>query len=96
MSEYLIKFARYRNGETRLSGAQFIRTKDGSFDQAVEIANDRIRGMIAADPDSRYYIERIELRGLSAHVDCESGGRMFETKEEFSERVAAGIPVPQA
>lgn len=85
--DYLVKFARYRNGETRVSGAQFIRAD--SFDGAFEISNDRIRGMIAADPDSKYYIERIEARGIHGTVDCEQGLHMFETKDEFSARLAA-------
>lgn len=84
--EFLIKFARYRNGETRISGAQFVSAE--SFDDAVAIANDRVRGMIAADPDSRFYVERIESRGMQRVVDCENGARMFETAEEFSARVA--------
>lgn len=86
MTQYLIKFARYNNGETRVSGAQFVSAEN--FDDAFKIANDRVRGMIAADPISRFYIERIECHRVCA-VDCEGGAFMFETVEEFSARLAA-------
>jgi len=84
--DYLVKFARYRDGETRINGSQFIRGE--SFDDAFKIANDRIRGMIAADPDSKFYIERIEARGIQPAIECEGGVHMFETVDEFSARVA--------
>lgn len=84
--DYLVKFARYKDGETRVSGAVFIRA-DG-FASAYASINERLTGMEAADPDAMFHIERIEARGFQRVIDCEGGGRLFETTDEFSERVA--------
>jgi hypothetical protein len=87
MATFQVKFQRYRNLQSRISGTQFINTNNGDFNEAAEIANTMLRGMRAADPESEYRIVSLlshDYRG----EDCEGGGRMFETQEEFTARVA--------
>lgn len=88
MATFQIKFHRYdpHGGESRISGPVFF-TNNGGFDAAVTHGRTMLSGMQAADPARKYEIVSVlshEYRG----TDCESGGNLFETRDEFVARVS--------
>jgi hypothetical protein len=88
MSEYELRFGRYdaKSGESRLSDVQFTQAED--IRGAVRIAEAILTGL-KTDLERQYRIISITERG-SRGIDCRGGGiSMFETREEFSARVAA-------
>lgn len=88
MTTYTTRFTKYdpRTTERRLSG--IIHLNADSFRAAVAIADSMIAGMRSVDPRTEFEIMAIQAAGYRG-VDCASGGDLWETQDEFAERVAA-------
>jgi hypothetical protein len=88
--QYRVKFRRYDNkrGEVRLSGIHFMNAED--MNDAAAKSDMMVRAMGEADPEREYSVAEIAYEHRNARaIDCDGGGRLFETAEEFSARVNA-------
>ena len=85
MHEFSVKFARYKNGEGRISSMMFLRAED--FRAAHEAADRVLFGLKQGDPAATFSINSIQAIGFRG-IDCEGGTRLFETEEELSDRLA--------
>ena len=83
MRQYKVHFARYLNGENRLSAPQWVSAED--LTDAVKTAGHMLIALRGADPEASFEIASVEIHGLIAK-QCD-GARMFETAEELSQRV---------
>lgn len=81
---FKVNFARYANGETRISTPQWLNAENFRF--ACERAEDMLYTMKEIDPQSIFTIASIDAQYHGK--EC-GGARMFETSEEFSARLAA-------
>lgn len=81
---FKVSFARYKNGEMRISTPQWLGAKD--FTSVCVRAEDMLFAMKQADPESDYSIASIDAQYQGK--EC-GGARMFETSDEFSARLAA-------
>lgn len=88
MTQFQYRFTRYDRTkcERRLSGTQFVHAK--TMGDALTRICDRLAGLKDGDPTNDYELMSVAMVGLRG-VDCEGGGRLFETQEEFSARVEA-------
>lgn len=88
--QYQIRFASYNRDkvESRSSGTHFVNVED--FASAVSHATTMVRGMSEVNPHTDYRILSVTEYG-SRGIDCEGGGLLFETKEEFTERVSERV-----
>ena len=85
--DYATRFHRYNRNtcEGRISGIIWFNTNDG-FGAAIKNAETLLAGMRAVDPDVDYDILEIVGRGVHS-PECGSGGRIWETTEEFEARI---------
>lgn len=82
---FKVNFARYANGETRISVPQWLDAED--FAGAFKRASDMLFAMQQVDSESRYSIASIDAQYHGK--EC-GGARMWETGEEMTTRLASG------
>lgn len=87
MLTFTARFSRYcsARGERRTSGPQTLQAE--TFGDAYRRAADILLGLQAGDPTVTFEIQLIEAQGVRGVVCDGSGAHLFETADEFSDRL---------
>lgn len=89
MATWQYRIQRYDPAMARARLSRIDHVVADDFDAAVRAVSLLVAGMRAADPDRTYRVVHLlshDYRG----EDCSGGGRLFETAEELTARLAEG------